>query len=265
MPQAIDADWDDDPLDLDDERPSQRGRSRLPWLRMCLISGLTVAALVHFARQDDRQSRPTAEPKDVPASPLIAPPPAWRPLPQASAVFGLEKAFAPPLLTARQHTSGAREDTVLLGQFGDPRHARLVVTQGSPDGGKRSFFVDTVRKAAEAGLSVTRNAQSRLMATKFGPVEIAEMTLAGATEQTCQAFRFADADSAFGIQGWLCGVDPQSIDPTQTACFIDRVTLAGTDSLILKAFFAHAERNRTEACALAARTAAIAVKSPVRP
>ncbi|MCB8819121.1 hypothetical protein [Microvirga rosea] len=263
MPRAIDADWDED--ELADEQPLRGARSRLPWLRMGILSGLTVAVLVHFARQAEPPGRSPAEPKDVPVSTLIAPPPSWQALPQANAAYGVEKAFAPATFTVRQHSSGAREETLMFGRFGDPRHARISLVEGPVEEQRRSFFVDLVRKAAEAGLSVTRNTQSQLIATKFGSVEIAEVTLAGVGEQTCQAFRFADSETAFGFQGWLCGSEAQNVDATQAACFIDRIALAGTDSLVLKAFFARAERKRTDACGPAARTAAVAAKSPGRP
>lgn len=265
MARAIDPDWDDDDLlDRRDEQPEPRSRARLPWLRMSLLSGLSIAVLVYFALHDG-PSLPSGEPKDVPASVLVAPPPMWRPLPQAGPVYGLDKAFAPATFTARQHRSGAREDTLVLGQIADARQARISLVQGLTEDGTRSFFIDIVRRAAEAGLSVARNAQSRMAPTKFGPVEMAEVTLAGATEQTCQAFRFADPESKFGFQGWLCGSDSQSIDPVQTACFIDRLSLASADNATLKGLFARAERNRTDSCTQAARTAAASVRPPLRP
>lgn len=265
MARAIDPDWDDDDLlDHPDEQPPSRPRARLPWLRMSLLSGLSIAVLVYFARQDG-PSRPSSEPKDVPASVLVAPPPMWRPLPQAGPVYGLDKAFAPVTFSARQHRSGAREDTLVIGQAADVRQARISLVQGLTEDGTRSFFVDIVRRAAEAGLSVVRNAQSRMAPTKFGPVEMAEVTLAGTTEQACQAFRYTDPESKFGFQGWLCGGDAQSIDPVQTACFIDRLSLASAENAVLKSLFARAERNRTESCTQSARTAAANVRPPLRP
>ncbi|MGO4572043.1 hypothetical protein [Microvirga sp. 2TAF3] len=266
MSKATYADLDeDDMLDLLDERPVARARKPLPWLRMFLLSGFSIAALVYFARQDERPMPLSGGPKPVPASVLIAPPPIWTPIVPANALYGIEKGFAPVTLEARQHSAGGREDTLVLGAFGDIRHGRISLVQGITETGKRSFFVDIVRRAADAGLSITRNAQSRMVMTKFGPVEAAAMTLAGRSEQNCQAFRFADPETSFGFQGWLCGADVQPVDENHLACFIDRVTLAGGDNAVLRTLFARAERSRTDACALAARTASISVKSPSRP
>ncbi len=89
------------------------------------------------------------------------------------------------------------------------------------------------------------------------------MTLAGKGEQACQAFRFSGAEADFSFQGWLCG--SSTPDETQLACFIDGVTLLGSTNPSLKAVFAQAERNRTEACGTSARTASVAVRPPVRP
>jgi hypothetical protein len=266
MQRAIHADWDEDEEDDASEgEPLPRARSRLPWLRMILLSGLSIAVLVYFAREERSRTLPQGEPGAVPASVLVAPPPPWRPLPQAAPAYALDKPFAPPAFSARINAAGGREDTFVLGRFGDPRHGRISLIQGDAGTERRSFFVDIVRRAAEAGLSVTRNAQSRMATTKFGPVEMAEVTLAGATEQTCQAFRFADPETAFGFHGWLCGTEARSVDETQAACFIDRIALSGQEGLVLKALFAQAERNRSEACALAARTAALSPTPPARP
>src|SRR6478736_187980 len=125
MQRAIDADWDeDDLLDDWDEQPLPRARARLPWFRMCVMSGITVSGLVFFARHDATKAPPA--PKDVPAAILVAPPPAWRPLPQA-AFYGIDKPLLPMAFDVRQHRSGAREDTLLLGQFGEAHHARISI------------------------------------------------------------------------------------------------------------------------------------------
>lgn len=255
--------WDEDETFFD-ERPARRARKKsLPWFRMILMSFLMIGGLVYFAQQKSTKVQVTAR-KSVPSSVLIAPAPVWAPVAPAPALYAIERASAPPTVEARQHTSGAREDTLTLGRFGDARHARLTLTQGSPEPA-RSFFVDIVRRAAEVGLAVSRNEQSRLVATKFGSVEAAVMTLVGKSEQECQTFRLADHDSGFGIQGWMCGSDAAVMDDAQLACFIDGITLAGAGSPSLKALFVHAEKSRTEACSVASRTASIGVRTSPRP
>jgi hypothetical protein len=224
---------------------------------------LSVAGLAYLARQSDPQEA-AIDPKGIPASVLIAPAPLWKSVAPSPPRFGIEKNAGPIGLDAREHMSGGREDTLVLGAFANPGYGRISIVQGFADPA-RSFYVDLVRRAAEAGLSVTRNAQSQLLRTKFGPVEFAAVTLAGTSEQNCQAFRFADQQTSFGFQGWLCGLSAQTVDESQVACFIDRIALVGTDNPSLKAVFARAERSRTEACSSGARTASIGAKPPSRP
>ncbi|HEU6443117.1 MAG TPA: hypothetical protein VFF38_12190 [Microvirga sp.] len=258
--------WDEDEAFFD-ERPVRRVRRRRrswlrSWLRMTLMSSLMIAGLVHFAQQKSDVSRGAAR-NDAPSPVLIAPAPAWTPVASAPAPYAVEEAPGPLAVEARQHTSGAREDILTMGRFGDPRYARLALTQGSPEP-VRSFFVDIARRAAQAGLAVSRTSQSRVIATKFGPVEAASMILVGPREQECQAFRFSDFDSRFGLLGWMCEGDATALDDAKLACLIDGIVLSGAGSPSLKAVFARAERNRTEACAVA-RTASIGVMPPPRP
>jgi hypothetical protein len=264
MPKARYADWDeDDAFDTVDEPPS-RGirRKRMPWLRVILMSSCSIAGLAFLASQKEQHLRPTERPKAVPSSVLVTPAPVWKPVSPSPAVYALANAPGSVAAEARQHTNGAREDTLVLGRLGDFRYAQLSLVQGmaEPAG---SFYVDTVRRAARAGLAVAHQGQGRMITTKFGSVEAAPMTLAGKGEQACQAFRFTDPEAAFGFQGWLCG--SSTPDEAQLACFIDGIALAGNAGPSLKAVFAQAEHSRTDACGPGARTAAIAVKPPARP
>ncbi len=254
--------WDEDEA-FCDERPVRRvRRRRRSWLRMAVMSSLMIAGLVHLAQQRSDGSHVAAR-DGVPSPVLVAPAPAWTPVVSAPALYAVENAPGPPAIEARQHTSGAREDVLTMGRFGGPRYARLTLAQGSPEP-VRSFFVDIARRAAQAGLAVSRNSQSRVIATKFGPVEAASVTLVGPREQECEAFRFSDGASGFGLLGWMCEEDVTVPDDAKLACFIDGIALSGAGSPSLKAVFARAERNRTEACA-AARTVSVGVRLPHRP
>lgn len=263
MPKAYYAQLDeDDMFDLAEERPLPRRRKPVPWLRTMILSSVAIAGLVYFARED--QADETGAPQAVTPPVLIAPAPIWKPIPDSPALYALDKALGPAAAEARLHASGGREDTLTLGTIGDARYVRVALMQGYSEP-TRSFFVDLARRAAEAGLSVARNTQSRTVRTKFGPVEAATVTLVAATEQSCLAFRFADGDNNFGFHGWLCGAVAQTADDAQLACFVDRIALAGGDYPTLKALFARAERNRLDACSPAAKTASIGVKAASRP
>ncbi|HZB62097.1 MAG TPA: hypothetical protein VE423_05460 [Microvirga sp.] len=273
MPKAGFARWDEnDAFDLYDERPSRHGRKRrLPWLRMGFFSVLCIAGLVFFAQeyeQKDHEPKQPAAAAALPAPVLTAPTPVWRQIPPQPVLYAFERTADPVAMTARQHAGGAREDTLILGGFGEERYAHVALAH-NPAGPlaepARSFFVELVRRSAEAGLSVVRYPQSHMVATKFGPVEAAPVTLAAAAEQACLAFRFSDAAAGFGLQGWLCGSEARPVDDAQLACFLDGIGLAGAAGPGLKAIFARSEHSRIEACGPVARTASASVKAPVRP
>jgi len=264
MPRAGYAEWDEDDLaDWVDERPARRlRRRRASWLRVILMSVCSIAGLAYLALQLEPVRRPAERAKAVPSSVLVAPAPAWKPVPASPALYALAGALGPVVAEARQHRNGDREDTLVLGRFGDFRYAQISLVQGAPETAG-SFYIDIVRRAARTGLAVAHQGQGRSVATKFGTLEVALLTLAAKGEQACQAFRFADAETEFSFQGWLCG--SSAPDDAQLACFIDGMTLAGSTSPSLKAIFAKAERSRTETCGPVARTASVSAKPPARP
>jgi hypothetical protein len=264
MPRAGTAEWDEEYLaDWVDERPARRLRRRRgSWLRVILMSVCSIGGLAYLALQLEPAHRPAERAREVPSSVLVAPAPAWKTVPASPTPYTLASASAPVATEARQHTNGAREDTLVLGRFGDFRYAQVSLVQGAPETAG-SFYIDIVRRAARAGLAVAHQGQGRTVTTKFGILEVAPLTLAAKGEQACQAFRFADLDAEFSVQGWLCG--SSAPDDAQLACFIDGITLAGASSPSLKAVFARAERSRIEACGPAARTASVSVKPPARP
>lgn len=253
---------EEEALDLEDERPLRRGKG-LVWLCRILFTCASVAALAYLAEQTDRNDAPPGI-RDIAAPELVAPAPLWQPLPPSPPVFAIDRSAAPVAVEARRHRSGGREDTLAIGTPGSPDSGRIVLAQGIAETSD-SFFVDLVRRAAQAGLSVTRNAQSTSMATKFGPVETAEVTLAGEGERNCRAFRFIDPEANFAFRGWLCGSGPDEVEEARVACLIDRIVLADGDNAALRAVFARAERNRLPSCGAAPRTAAIGIRPPARP
>jgi hypothetical protein len=260
----------DDEDDLDDGpylRPADRIRPRrpVPWLRAMLLSGVAIAGLTHLAHRQAGDEPP--QPGIVPQTVLIAPPPAWQPIAAPSPVYALDapEAEPRPVWDARRHAGGGREDTLTIGSFGDPGHARLRLSRSvaGPVGG--SFYVDLVRRAAEAGLSVARSGQSRPLPTKFGPVEAADVVLSEAREQTCIAFRYAHPDVDFGFRGWLCGAGDKPVGETQLRCFVDRLSLApATDDPVLRVLFARSEGQRDRNCAPVARLEPPRLKPPAR-
>lgn len=229
--------------------PSRTGR---PWVRLGLGSAV-VAGLAYFAH-DALTGAPEPPPETGrAAAALTAPPPAWQPVLKPVRFYALD---APDLknaaFSARRHVTGTREDTLLFGAFEDGGRAhvrlRLSRTVGEAPAPPR-FFIDTVRRAAEAGLAVTRSAQSVVVPTKFGPVEAGEVELDAGFGRTCLAFRFLHPEVGFGLDGWLCPPESGRGGPPALACLLDRLTLSSAaDDPTLKVLFAQAERRRGAGC-----------------
>jgi hypothetical protein len=231
-------------------RPAPPPRRTALWLALG-FSAAAVAGLALLGRPDEA-GRPGggAAAEHPPARPQ-APPLIWQPLPQALPLYALEApaGLGPQAQAARGHAGGGREDTLALGGPAAPLQFRLSVTRGVADGAASSFYVDLVRRAAEAGLPVERNASPRLLATKFGTAEAAPATLGGLA---CLAVRFRHPDLAFRLHGWLCGSEALKVDESHLACLLDGLVLAGGgEDPAVKVLFTQAEAWRTGACALA--------------
>lgn len=227
------------------EGPSLSPRRRgVPRLRISLTSALIVAGLAVLAQRssemaENRVEEPSAGPQPA------APPSPWQTIPGPMAVYELEGPEWNRLglaYEARRHEMGAREDTLLLGRFAsEAAHLRLAITRGARAEAARSLFVDLARRAAAAGMAVTRVAQSAPAATKLGPVEAAEIVLGSSAPRSCLGFRFIHADLAFRLDGWLCGAGGQAPDAEQLACTLDRLSpIEATDDPSLRALFARA-------------------------
>jgi hypothetical protein len=240
----------DECLDWDDSRPDEPARPtrRRPfrWLGTGLLSALLVGALAYLAEQRAARQE-AAEAVPVPASTLVAPPPTWTPFPEAPPLYAFG-GLAAPAFEARRHAGGGREDVLVAGTLGDVGYAQLTVRRGIAEPPASSFYVDLVRQAAAAGLSVVRSGQAVRLDTKFGPAETAGITLAGPVEQACQAIRFLHPEVSFSVHGWLCGGEARPVTDADLACLMDRLVLTGSEDPALRVLFAQAERRRLEAC-----------------
>ena len=133
MPRAGYAEWDEEDLaDWVDERPARRLKRKRPsWLRVILMSSCIIAGLAYLALQQEPTGRPAGRSTEIPSSVLVAPAPAWRPAAPSPARYALAGAPGSVATEARQHTDGAREDTLVLGRFGDFRYAHPFERQKS--------------------------------------------------------------------------------------------------------------------------------------
>jgi hypothetical protein len=161
----------------------------------------------------------------------------------------------------RERHSGAREEIVTAGRF-DGDGPWLVMSLARSSEPPARLAVTLARRASERGIALARSASPGALATKFGPIEAADITLGGApfsadalrTDGTamgraCIGFRHAPGDVALTITGWFCGTDARPADRAALACLIERVGIAATgDDAALRQHFARAELNRQSAC-----------------
>jgi len=145
---------------------------------------------------------------------------------------------------ARLRRDGARQDILQIGEgLSDKTHARLVLHQaGAQDQPPGSFYLDITRMAALAGIAVTRSQLPQAVATRFGALDVAELTLMqGGVERTCAGLRLLVAEPDMRLTGFAC-LGPQRREAQTFACFIDRLELDGARATpVLAAFFAKAQ------------------------
>jgi hypothetical protein len=156
---------------------------------------------------------------------------------------------------ARRHRDGGgRQDILGFGELkGEDPFLRLMVYRpGSESVTKAPFFVDMVRSAAAAELSIGHNLQPQESMTRFGLFEIADVDLVDktGTASPCLAFRSAAGDAPVKIIGFACGNGTKPLSQPALVCLIERLDLnsAGEDQTLSR-FFADAELKRNPACA----------------
>ncbi len=227
-----------------------RARRSRTWLPLTLGAIALAAAITASVVRRDGGTGGAGASDEIPQAVPVAPPASWQPLVQALPFYTLE---APGWggqqgQSARRHSGGGREDTLTLGGPGSPLQFRLTVTRGVSEGVRSSFYVDLVRRAAEAGLAVDRSAPPALLATKFGIAEAAPATIGGLA---CLAVRFRHPDLAFRLHGWLCGSQSIAPDGDRLACLLDGLVLAGgSEDAAMKVLFTQADQWRTGSCAM---------------
>lgn len=187
-----------------------------------------------------------------------APRPAWVEIRKPLQLYSLaspELGRAAPAYEARRLASGAaRADTLTFNAFSSENAwLRLTVQRSAsePSTAPASLFVDLARRAAEAGLSIARTGLPRRWATRFGALDVAEVTLdRGGSGAGCLGFRLAEPNAAVAMAGLACPPRGKVLSPPALVCVIERLNLnsAGDDGA-LRQFFTAAELRRDRFCA----------------
>jgi hypothetical protein len=151
---------------------------------------------------------------------------------------------------AWQHGLGGRRDVAAFGHFDVGPYVFLAFYwPGQEAEAAPSFFVDMVRQAAEAGISVVRTDLSIGRRTKYGMMEIAQGVLTdGSGQRGCYLFRHRAGDHGVKLAGWACGTPELPLDAQSLICAIDQTRFVARDDEALAALLAAADRNRTPAC-----------------
>lgn len=189
------------------------------------------------------------------------PPPAWVDIVKPLPLFDLlapELAKSPLVYTARRLTQGGgRQDSLTFGTLASPAYLRLTLYRvGAETAPVLPLGAALNTAATQAGLSLVAIGLPSEMATRFGPMQIAELRLAdadapgSATGVPCLGFRGLALSGGFRMSGFACGSESLPMARPTLACLIDRLDLnAAGDDQALSGFFAATELNRNPACA----------------
>ena len=275
------ADWTSDGLGSVRFAPSGRGRDLPrglgPWLARLIVLHPALRGVLALAAgsgsDDPRLARP------LPSVPVRSRPGRGYARPRSARMeshpqggSGLPFRDAPCFRAsrlaheARRHNpGGGREDIFTFGApGGEHGFARVVAYRiGSEAGPPGTMFLEMARRAAEAGFAVARSAFPAPLPTRFGLLEVADLTLAGeAGEQRCMAWRMVADEQDLRVTGWLCGAEGKPVDRQTLTCFAERLDLpASQTDKGLRAFFSAVERPRSAGCP-SPRPAAPATRRP---
>lgn len=263
---------EDTPVDTG-AAPARRGWSVLGLIPRLALAVAVITALSCYARPKVERSGAARLASPVvpsePAVPVADPPPV--------AQFDLAEPGADPVRLAPGRIdgrTGQREDSLTRGDFDTAEAPMLRVTLTRRPSAElpTSLFVLMARRAAagpEIGLpalSVVRTGPHREILTKFGSVELLEVTLAGASRRTCTGFGTREA--AFRLDGWVCAPLGRPPEAQSVGCTIDALRLVDLADPDTTAAFSAGPRN-AESCAsarpaadAAARTGSIGRRAP---
>jgi hypothetical protein len=199
--------------------PPRRGRA---WRRRVLFGAAVVAMMIGAAVL--APSRPPA------AEPGARVAEASRPIemldPAAPPSFSLEGLELGQVhYEARFAAAGGdRRDALNVGTLeGEAPGLRLEVWRESGARAALSLYVAAAETAAAAGAAVERLGATQNLVTADGPLEWAELKLAGRAGG-CAAFRLAPRNGA-ALRGVVCGAGAASLEAGAISCLVERIEI----------------------------------------
>jgi len=192
----------------------------------------------------------------TPAASSISPTPvqrpAWIEATRSQGAFALESPLLEGLearyVVRRHREGGGRKDEMSWGGAGDAgAYARVALYRPGAEATLEADPLDAVAAvAAEAAINAELTETQKKLLTKFGPLAVVDMTVAGGEgERACLAVAGAWNDPRLGLVAWWCNRGPELVAPGRFACLLDRLALmsAGGDDRLAE-FFAKAELKR---------------------
>ncbi len=156
--------------------------------------------------------------------------------------------------TSKIHASGLQEDAM---HWVPPDSSKafllaasaMIVQRNRPPQGydSQGIFDEMTMRVKAQGLSVEKFSFLSTIPSKFGPVEVVDMTVLDGTqsERSCSAFRTQSHQPNLKLSGWLCSDKNDLVERPQLTCFINRLDLVGGhDSATLQTIFQSAESRR---------------------
>ena len=119
-----------------------------------------------------------------------------------------------------------------LVQGGDKKFIRMAILR-TITGQPSDFYLEMVRRSADAGFALLKSDQPQVTLTRFGRTEAAQMTISGPQGAlSCFGIRALDHLPDLQISGLICGASASEM-PDTMACMIERLNLNATNDSAL--------------------------------
>ena len=213
----------------DDHLYDDKNQTSWPALVVILLLIAGIAAMIigfygHFS---------TSEHSKAPAQPAAA---QWLPR-EDDRLFSLNSPeFGALASITAEHLNpgGTLRNTLVVGD--DKKFIRMVILRNIT-GHPSDFYLEMVRRSADAGFALLKSDQPQVMMTRFGRTESAEITISGPQGAlSCFGIRALDHLPDIQISGLVCAANRPDT-PDKMACMIERLNLNNTDDRALADIF----------------------------
>lgn len=227
-----------------------------------IMAALPVVLLVNLAggaRTPEEVIRPSLVAEEA-ADPV----PVWRPVTARHGGFDVDAPRWRPLgqeVAMFRRSDGLAREVFRFGSAEDARrHAALVVDRGEM--APATAVTDLGAVVSDLGVSATVAPNPIPLATKFGPMQTADMTIdTDEGSKACLGFALRESEAGIRVTGWVCSGGPEIVSRQDASCFVDRLFTVGVRDAAIASLFARAELARLPCPSTPAATQATPVVS----